>query len=94
MIQLSYPNMTTGKTIALTMQTFVSKVMSLLFNILSRLVIAFLLEDNIGQNLSDLGLGKDFLHVRTKAQLRKEQTDELDFIKMKTLFFKRHCLRE
>ena len=35
MIQLSYPNMTTGKTIALTMQTFVSKVMSLLFNTLS-----------------------------------------------------------
>ena len=34
--------MTTGKTIALTRQTFVSKVMSLLFNILSRLVIAFL----------------------------------------------------
>ena len=42
MIQLSYPYMTTGKTIALTMQTFVSKVMSLLFNMLSRLVIAFL----------------------------------------------------
>ena len=35
--------MTTGKTIALTVQTFVSKVMSLLFNMLSRLVIAFLL---------------------------------------------------
>ena len=34
--------MTTGKTIALTIQTFVSKVMSLLFNMLSRLVIAFL----------------------------------------------------
>ena len=34
--------MTTGKTIALTIQTFVGKVMSLLFNILSRLVIAFL----------------------------------------------------
>ena len=34
--------MTTGKTIALTRQTFVSKVMSLLFNVLSRLVIAFL----------------------------------------------------
>ena len=40
--QRSYPYMTTGKTIALTIQTFVSKVMSLLFNILSRLVIAFL----------------------------------------------------
>ena len=41
-VQLSYPNMTTGKTIALTKQTFVSKVTSLLFNMLSRLVIAFL----------------------------------------------------
>jgi len=42
MVQLSYPYMTTGKTIALTRWTFVSKVMSLLFNMLSRLVIAFL----------------------------------------------------
>ena len=40
--QLSHPYITTGKTIALTRQTFVSKVMSLLFNRLSRLVIAFL----------------------------------------------------
>ena len=42
MIQLSHPHMTTGKTIALTRQTFVGKVMSLLFDMLSRLVIAFL----------------------------------------------------
>ena len=42
-VQLSHPYMTTGKTIALTVQTFVGKVMSLLFNMLSRLVIAFLL---------------------------------------------------
>ena len=42
MVQLSHPYMTTGKTIALTRCTFVSKVMSLLFNVLSRLVIAFL----------------------------------------------------
>ena len=42
MVQLSHPYMTTRKTIALTRQTFVSKVMSLLFNVLSRLVIAFL----------------------------------------------------
>ena len=41
-VQLSHPYMTTGKTIALTRQTFVDKVMSLLFNMLSRLVIAFL----------------------------------------------------
>ena len=42
MVQLSHPYMTTGKTIALTRQTFVGKVMSLLFNMLSRFVIAFL----------------------------------------------------
>ena len=41
-VQLSYPYMTTGKTIALTRWTFVGKVMSLLFNKLSRLVITFL----------------------------------------------------
>ena len=41
-VQLSHPYMTTGKTIALTRQTFVGKVMSLLFNILSGLVITFL----------------------------------------------------
>ena len=41
-VQLSHPYMTTGKTIALTTQTFVGKVMSLLFNMLSRLVITFL----------------------------------------------------
>ena len=41
-VQLSQPYMTTGKTIAFTRQTFVSKVMSLFFNMLSRLVIAFL----------------------------------------------------
>ena len=43
MVKLSYPYMTTGKTIALNRQTFVGKTMSLLFNMLSRLVIAFLL---------------------------------------------------
>ena len=41
-VQLSYPYMTTGKTIALTRQTFVGKVTSLLLNMLSRLVITFL----------------------------------------------------
>ena len=41
-VQLSHPYMTTGKTIALTRRTFVMRVMSLLFNMLSRLVIAFL----------------------------------------------------
>ena len=41
-VQLSHPYMTTGKTIALIRQTFVGKVMSLLFNVLSRLVITVL----------------------------------------------------
>ena len=41
-VKLSHPYMTTGKTIAMTRRTFVSKVMSLLFNMLSRLVITFL----------------------------------------------------
>ena len=41
-VQFSHPHMTTGKTIALTRWTFVGKVMSLLFNMLSRLVITFL----------------------------------------------------
>ena len=42
MVQLSHPYMTTGKTIALTGQTFVSQVITLVFNMLSRLTIAFL----------------------------------------------------
>ena len=46
MIQLSHPNMTPGKTIALTRWTFVGKVISLLFNMLSRVVIAFLPRSN------------------------------------------------
>ena len=45
-VQFSHQNMTTGKTTALTVWTFVSKVMSLLFNMLSRFVIAFLPRSN------------------------------------------------
>ena len=45
-VQLSHPYLTTGKTIALTRQTFVGKIMSLLFNMLSRLVIAFFPRSN------------------------------------------------
>ena len=45
-VQLSHPYITTGKTIALTRQTFVGKAMSLLFNMLSRLVITFLSRSN------------------------------------------------
>ena len=46
MVQISHPYMTTEKTIALTIQTFVGKVMSLLFNMLPRFVIAFLPRSN------------------------------------------------
>ena len=46
MVQLSHPYMTTGKTLTLTIQTFVSRVKSLLFNTLSRFVIAFLPRSN------------------------------------------------
>ena len=42
LVQLSHPHMTTGKTIALTRQTFVGKVMSLLFNMLCKLIVSFL----------------------------------------------------
>ena len=41
MVQLSHPYMTAGKTVALTIGTFVNKMVSLLFNMLSRFVIAF-----------------------------------------------------
>ena len=50
-VQLSHPYMTTGKTIALTRWTFVDKVMSLLFNMLSRLVITFPLSLFLGGKL-------------------------------------------
>ena len=48
-VQLSHPYMTTGETIALTRQTFVGKVISPLFNMLSRLVITFLPRSKYGQ---------------------------------------------
>ena len=51
-VQLSHPYMTTRKTIALTRQTFVGKVMSLCFKMLSRLVIAFLPRSNCLQSHS------------------------------------------
>ena len=57
MVQLSYPHMTTGKTIALTRQTSVGKVMSLLFNMMSRLVIAFLPRSKTSYQLLSLKIG-------------------------------------
>ena len=56
MVQLSHPYMTIGKTIALTTWTFVSKMMSLLFNMLSRFVIAFLPRSK--WKMSNLQIGK------------------------------------
>ena len=50
-VQLSHPYMTTGKTITLTRRTFVGKVMSLIYDILSRLIIAFLLRKSSGDFL-------------------------------------------
>ena len=65
-VQLSHPYMTTGKTIALIRQTFVGNLMSLLFNILSRLVIAFLPKEQASFNFmavvticSDFGAQKN-----------------------------------
>ena len=56
MVQLSLPHLTTGKTMALTRWTFAGKVMSLLFNMLSRLVIAFLPRNSSVQSLSRVRL--------------------------------------
>ena len=50
MVELSHPYMITGKTVALTIRTFVGKVMSLLFNTLSRLVISFLPRKKKGED--------------------------------------------
>ena len=52
MVQLSHPYMTTGKIMAFTIWTFVGKVMTLLFNMLSRFVIAFLPRSKCLLNLS------------------------------------------
>ena len=60
MAQLSHPYMTTGKIIALTMQTFVGKVMSLLFNMLSRLVIALLPRSKRHNFLAAVTICSDF----------------------------------
>ena len=46
-----------------------------------------LLEENIGKNLCDLGLGKDFLGITPKAQAAMEKIDKLDTIKIKNMYF-------
>ena len=65
MVQLSHPYMTTGKTIALNRWTFVDKVMSLLFTMLSSFVIAFL--PKMGQNLLYMTLQSHSLPFSAEA---------------------------
>ena len=61
MVQLSHPYMTAGKTIALTIWTFVGKVISLLFHMLSRLIIAFFLKSKIFFNfMAIVTISSDF----------------------------------
>ena len=66
-VQLSHPYMTTGKTIALTRQTFVGKAMSLLFNMLSRLVIAFLSEQASFNFMAAVTICTDFGAQKNKV---------------------------
>ena len=65
-VQLSHPYMTTGKNIALTRRTFVDKVMSLLFNMLSRLVITFLPRSNRLNFMAAITICSDFGAQKTK----------------------------
>ena len=60
MVHLSHPYITTAKSIALTRQTFVSKVMSLIFNMLPKLVIAFLLEQMSFNFMAAVTICSDF----------------------------------
>ena len=69
-VQLSHPYMTTGKTIALTRWTFVGKVMSLFFNMLSKLVIAFLPRSKLGEEESFQGASLE--EVSCKEQPRRK----------------------
>ena len=67
MVQFSYPYVTTGKTIALARQTFVDKVSSLLFNMLSRFVIAFLPKSRCLNFMAAVTVHSDFGAQENKA---------------------------
>ena len=67
MVQLSHPYMTTGKAIALTIGTFVSKVMSLLFNMLSRFVITFLPRSKCLKFMAGITIHSDFEAQKNKV---------------------------
>ena len=70
MVQLSHPYMTLGKTIALIIWTFVNKVMSLLFNMLSRFVIAFLPRSQVSFNfMAVVTVHNDFRAQENKVSL-------------------------
>ena len=69
-VQLSHPYMMTGKIIALTRWTFVGKVMSLLFNMLSKLVIAFLPRSKLGEEASFQGTSLE--EVSCKEQPKRK----------------------
>ena len=66
-VQLSHPYMTTGKTIDLTRRTFVGKVMSLLFNMLSRLIITFLPRSKLLNFMAAVTICSDFGTQKTKS---------------------------
>ena len=66
-VQLSHPYMTTGKTIALTRRTFVGKVMSLLFNMLSKLVITFLPRSKCLNFMAAITIRSDFGAQKNKV---------------------------
>ena len=68
-VQLSHPYMTNGKTIALTRWTFVGKVMSLLFNMLSRLVIYRIMYTVLENNLLDFKISLNFWKVSSVNQM-------------------------
>ena len=74
MVQLSHPYVTAGKTIALTRRTFVGKVMSLLFNMLSRLVITFLPRSKHLLISGVISRSKHLLISDNRRQRGKEQT--------------------
>ena len=67
LVQLSHPYMTTGKTIALTRWTFVGKVMSLLFNMLSRLIITFLPRSKCLNFMAAITICSDFGAQKNKV---------------------------
>ena len=76
MVQLSHLYMTTGKTIALTVQTFVSKVMSLFFNTLSRILITFLPRRTHQQSVEDEWINKVDPYKGMLQNLKKEGSSD------------------